>query len=102
MTNDEPRFSRNDEKRRFEAELDGYVAYSDFHQLGDRLTFLHTEVPREVEGRGVGSGLIRWALDRARRENLHVVPICPFVASFIRRHREYADLVRPQFQSLVR
>lgn len=102
MTNEAPTFRRNDEKRRFEAELDGYVAFADFHLHGDRLTFLHTEVPREIEGRHVGSGMIRWALDYAREQQLNVVPICPFVAAFISRNREYADLIQPQFQSLIR
>lgn len=53
MTNDEPTFRLNDEKRRFEAELEGHIVFADFHLLGDRLTFLHTEVPREIEGRHV-------------------------------------------------
>lgn len=101
MSTESPTFSRNDDRRRFEAELDGIVAYADFHQLNERLTFLHTEVPRELEGRGVGGGLIRWALDGARRDGMHVVPVCPFVANWIRRHREYADLVRPEFRHLI-
>ncbi len=62
---------------------------------GRSMTFTHTEVPPAFEGRGVGSALVRHALDDARRRGLSVVPMCPFVAEFIRRHDEYADLVAP-------
>ena len=60
---------------------------------GDRLTLLHTEVDESLEGRGLGSTLVSRALDDVRGRGLRVVPLCPFVDSYIRRHPEYADLV---------
>jgi len=57
------------------------------------MVLVHTEVPESAEGKGVGSALARAALDHARREDLSVVPRCPFMASYIRRHPEYGDLV---------
>jgi predicted GNAT family acetyltransferase len=55
---------------------------------------LHTEVPKELEGRGIGSALIRGVLDTARREGLKVNPLCPFAKAYIDKHPEYADLRR--------
>jgi predicted GNAT family acetyltransferase len=57
------------------------------------IAFLHTEVDPEREGQGIGSALVAGALDDARQRGLKVRPICPFVAEFIQRHPDYADLV---------
>jgi predicted GNAT family acetyltransferase len=57
------------------------------------ITFTHTLVPKELEGRGIGSKLARGALDAARAQGLKVVPKCPFIAGYIGKHAEYADLV---------
>ena len=57
------------------------------------IVFTHTLVPPEIEGRGVGSKLIRGALDSARDQGLRVVPQCPFVKAFIDRHPGYRDLL---------
>jgi predicted GNAT family acetyltransferase len=54
-----------------------------------------TEVPEALEGQGIGSALARGALDDVRAQGLQVIPLCPFVAAFIRRHPEYLDLVSP-------
>ncbi len=83
----------NEQKSRFEVEIDGEVAVADYTQSGDRIEFTHTKVPESLEGQGVGSALAREGLDYARREGLDVVPTCPFVASYIDRHPEYQDLV---------
>lgn len=65
------------------------------HYLPTRgaLVLVHTEVAEELEGRGLGGRLIRGALDDIRARELRVVPVCPFVTSYLRRHPEYADLV---------
>lgn len=86
--------TRNDERQRFEATLDGEVAgYAEF-KLGDgRIEFTHTIVEDAFEGRGVGSTLVSQALDQVRVEGLEVVATCPFVRSYIERHQEYADLL---------
>ena len=82
----------NTERHRFELDADGHVAYSNYSRAGNVLTILHTEVPKELEGHGVGSTLIRGVLDIARAQGLKVVPICPFAKAYIERHPEYADL----------
>jgi predicted GNAT family acetyltransferase len=53
----------------------------------------HTEVPQELSGRGIGSRLARGVLDDIRAAGLKVVAKCPFMAGYIGKHPEYADLV---------
>ena len=94
-------FSRNDDRHRFEATLEGHVAFTDYHEHDGQLTLLHTEVPRELEGRGVGSALVQWSLAYARENGLSVMPICPFVTNYIRRHPEWVDVVGERFRYMV-
>jgi predicted GNAT family acetyltransferase len=58
-----------------------------------RISFLHTYVPPELEGRGIAGQLARYALEHARANRLAVVPHCPYVRAYIDRHPEYQDLV---------
>jgi predicted GNAT family acetyltransferase len=73
--------------------FDGAVAFVGYERDGDRIMFTHTEVPKTLAGRGVGSALVRAAFDTARRERLEVVARCDFVASFVRHHAAYQDLM---------
>lgn len=81
-------------EHRYEALLDGrVVGVSVYRLVADRIVFLHTEVSDEVEGLGVGSRLARGALDDVRRRGLKVVAKCPFIAAWLKRHRDYSDLI---------
>jgi predicted GNAT family acetyltransferase len=73
-----------------DGDLVGHLAYRD--RDGVRV-LVHTEVDEALEGRGLGSELVRGTLDDARARGLKVAPTCPFVRDFIRRHPRYADLV---------
>ncbi len=84
----------NAERRRFELNVDGQIAFSNYSRSGDVLTILHTEVPKALNGRGIGSALVRGELDIARAQGLKVVAKCPFVAAYLAKHPEYADLQR--------
>lgn len=85
--------SNNEAKRRYVATLDGDPAGIAAYELSDdTITFTHTVVDEDMEGRGVGSTLIRHALDDARARHLTVVPECEFVAAFIEEHAEFRDL----------
>jgi predicted GNAT family acetyltransferase len=83
----------NTERNRFELDADGHIAFSNYKRADGVLTILHTEVPKALEGRGIGSALIRGVLDTARRQELKVIAVCPFAKSYIERHPEYADLL---------
>ncbi len=86
---------RNDDRNRYELTVDGQMAVCEFNRLTNAVMFTHTEVPEKLEGQGVGSTLVRGALDDVRAQGLQVIPLCPFVAAFIRRHREYMNIVSP-------
>jgi predicted GNAT family acetyltransferase len=89
----------NPEKQRFEARLnDGSVAVAEYNLLTDKIVFTHTEVPPAHEGQGIGSALIRFALQSARERGLQVVPICAFFAAYIKRHHEEQDLLDPAYR----
>jgi predicted GNAT family acetyltransferase len=82
------------EKQRFEADLgDGSFGIVQYKLLPGKIVFIHTEVPPAHEGQGVGSALIRFALNFARERGLEVVPICPFFAAYIKKHPEEQDLL---------
>jgi uncharacterized protein len=72
---------------------DARVGRLTYRLAGAMITFRHTEIDPAVGGRGLGSALVRFALDDARARGLTVIPVCPFVAAFIVRHPEYEDLV---------
>ena len=84
----------NPAKRRYELlfgdELVGEILY---RVKPGTVVLLHTEVDASVEGSGLGGRLVADALDDIRSRGLTVVPLCPFVAAYIRRHPEYDDLV---------
>jgi hypothetical protein len=84
----------NKAQHRFELDVEGHIAKS-FYRLADGvITFEHTEVPPELGGKGVGSRLIKGALDQVRGSGLQVMAECQFVKGYIEKHPEYADLVR--------
>lgn len=89
---------KNGEKLRYEAKLEGnLVAYAEYRTITGAVMFTHTEVNEGLEGKGVGSGLIRHALEDVRSQGLMAIPMCPFVVAFIQRtYDEFIDLVHPQ------
>jgi uncharacterized protein len=92
---DSPDVRHEPDRSRFAVYLTGedVPATARYARDGDTLTLLSTHVPESAEGGGVGSALARAALEYARNEGLRVVPRCPFMASYIKRHAEYRDLV---------
>ena len=80
----------------FEIRTDAGIALLRYAAKEGVLDLLHTEVPDAFEGRGYGDALVRAALDYARAQDLHIVPTCSFVRTFMTRHPEYADLITAQ------
>jgi predicted GNAT family acetyltransferase len=91
----------NAEAKRFEAQLGTERAVAEYHLNNNIIIFTHTEVPEVMEGKGVAGRLIKTALDAARAEGYQVVPLCPFVAAYIRRHPDYRELVMQRFLYMV-
>jgi uncharacterized protein len=79
---------------RFEMDTPGGVAFARYRRDHGTLIILHTEVPRAVEGRGLGSQLVQGMLDLVRTRGEKIVPLCGFVRRFIALNPGYADLVK--------
>lgn len=82
------------EQQRYAVSVDGRPAgFAAYIPTPGMVVFTHTEVDRAFEGQGVGSALAREALDDVRRQGHQVMPLCPFILAWIRRHPEYGDMV---------
>jgi uncharacterized protein len=84
--------TNNKTEHRFELAVDGHVAMSYYEIADGVVTFTHTEVPPELGGKGIGSKLIKGALDQVRADGLKVIAMCPFVKAYLEKHPDYADL----------
>ena len=83
----------NRDANRFELRVEGRLAVATYERRNKTITFTHTIVPPALEGRGIGSRLVKTALEQARAEGLKVVPQCPFVRAYIERHAEFKNLL---------
>ena len=92
------------ERTRYEARVDGELAaFADYIPTGELLAFTHTEVLPAFEGKGIGSTLVREALDDVRGRQRSVLAVCPFVSGWIARHREdYGDMLYRSKTGVVR
>jgi predicted GNAT family acetyltransferase len=84
----------NKAKHRYELAVNGHIAATYYNVADGVITFVHTEVPPELGGKGIGSQLIKGALDQVRADGLKVIAQCPFVKGWIDKHAEYADLLK--------
>lgn len=91
---------RNDQSSRYEArDGDDVQGFADYRVSGDVVTMIHTEVDDRFQGQGVAGRLVRHALDDIRDRGLRVRPVCEYVAGYLNKHPEYADIVAPNGSS---
>jgi predicted GNAT family acetyltransferase len=84
---------RNEAEEQFEAMVGGEKAVLTYAEQNGKFYVLHTEVPEAMEGHGVGSALVRAAMDYARGQGVKAVPFCPFAKAWLQRHQDYDDMV---------
>jgi uncharacterized protein len=84
----------NADGKRFEVQQEGQIAVLDYERDGQTLRLIDTFVPPALEGQGIGGALAKAGLDYARSEGLAVEPVCEFVQAYLKRHPEYADLLK--------
>ncbi len=87
--------TRDEERRRFVASVDGGEAYLAWSDAGteDTVDYVSTYVPPQARERGIGTELVLHALDDARERGWRVIPTCPFVKDVVERHPEYAEIL---------
>ncbi len=89
---------QNTHKHRFEATTDGKACFVEYQTVDDdTLALVHTEVDPSLEGQGIGSKLVESVLEYADRNNLEIVPLCPFVAAYIKRHPDWNRIVSTSY-----
>jgi uncharacterized protein len=87
------------DRDRYELSVDGeVVGFTAYRTRPGLIAFIHTEVDERLQGRGLADRLIRFALEDARTRGLAVLPFCPFVKSFIERHRDFEELVPESYR----
>jgi uncharacterized protein len=92
---EEPKVVRNEERNRYEAWAgDTLAGVAEYRERGDRTVFTHTEVDGAFEGKGVGKALAAAALDDTVRRGRVIVPLCPFITTYLTKHPEYEEHVR--------
>ena len=89
----------NTAENRFEMLTDGKLSVIEYQSFDDKtLVLTHTEVAPELEGQGVGSRLVKETLDYVREHQLQIVPLCPFVSAYLKRHPAYRDIIQPNYR----
>jgi len=93
--------TNNQTAKRFELTVDGETAELVYWLQPDSISFVHTGVPEKLRGHGIAQKLAVAGLEFARETKLTVVPLCPFVAEYIKRHPEYLDIVREDHRARI-
>ena len=83
----------NAAQSRFELDTEGGLAFANYHLTPSAVIITHTETPRALRGRGIASELVAGALELIRADDRKVIAGCSFVVDYLRKHREYRDLV---------
>lgn len=84
----------NPAKNQFEATIDGHTAVIEYKLRPGVMTVLHTDVPEEIGGRGIAAKMTRHVLEHIEANQLQVIPLCPYMRSYLKKHPQYQHLVR--------
>ncbi len=83
----------NTKKKQYEFQIDGFVAKIEYIKAQNNIYLTHTEVPTQIGGKGIGTELVKQVLDDVKQKDLVLIPLCPFVALYIKRNPEWRELV---------
>ncbi len=83
----------NPDRKQFELAVEGHTARIEYMIMADKIFLTHTEVPAELEGKGIGSIIVKLALEEVERRGLKLIPLCPFVGKYITRHQEWKRIL---------
>lgn len=91
---DKLEITHNPAENRFEAWIDGQLAKLDYMEDGNTIVMTHVGVPYQFRGHGVAGVITKAGLEYARSKSLRVIPMCSYVAAYIRRNPQYAELTK--------
>ena len=83
----------NQQRGRFELDVGGQIVVAMYGRSGDKLVIPHVEAPPALRGTGAAGRLMQAIVELARAKRLKIVPLCSYAAAWIRRHREYHDVL---------
>ncbi|MFK7933429.1 MAG: GNAT family N-acetyltransferase [Saprospiraceae bacterium] len=83
----------NVERKRYEFHIDEHVPFIEYIKVKGKIFLTHTEVPKELNGKGIGSAIVKAVFEDIKKQDLTLIPLCPFVAGYIKRHPEWKSLV---------
>ena len=84
---------KNEAAHRFEMTVDGYTAFIDYKEKNGKIWLIHTEAPKELEGKGAATAIIEKTLDYIEKNNYKLIPLCPLVVAYLKRHPEWMRIV---------
>jgi predicted GNAT family acetyltransferase len=93
MKYEEIKLVNNETDHRFELTVEGYTAFIDYKIKKDKAYLIHTEAPEELKGKGVAEALVEKTLIYLEEQHLKLVPLCPYVQLFLKRHPDWNRLV---------
>ncbi|MEM1336986.1 MAG: GNAT family N-acetyltransferase [Bacteroidota bacterium] len=79
--------------KQYEFHIDRFVPRIEYIKAKEKIYLTHTEVPKELAGKGIGTALVKQVLEDIKEKGLTLVPLCPFVALYLKRHPEWKTLV---------
>ncbi|MCX7548951.1 GNAT family N-acetyltransferase [Xanthomarina sp. F1114] len=89
---------RNEEKKRFEIEVDGHYAFIDYKESRNKIALIHTETDPELAGKGAASAVVEKTLHYLDDNNITLLPFCPYVFAYIKKHPEWKRIISPDFK----
>lgn len=90
--------TNNEEKKRFEIEIEGNIAFIDYKQMSTQIALIHTEVPKVIGGRGVAAALVEKTFNYIEEHNELLLPLCPYVFAYIQKRPEWKRIVDKRFK----
>ena len=85
--------TNNKQRNRFEVHDEGMVAFLEYQEDDQLIALIHTEVPGDIGGKGIANALAAYAFDHAEKNGLKVLPYCPFIVTYLKRHPDLDKFV---------
>ncbi|MFS4417492.1 GNAT family N-acetyltransferase [Maribacter sp. 2307ULW6-5] len=98
MAYEDTPLQKNEDKKRFEINVDGHYAFIDYKPFGKGTALVHTETDPELAGKGAAAAVVKKTLQYFDDHKMTLFPFCPYVFAYIKRHPEWKRIVSPRFK----